>query len=84
MIEDKNLAAEVNEKLLSANCAIVDALKLIEERGSEKEIQAFRTEAATVAGHLFAHLLRPLWQARPELAPNGLDMSPPPKKKRKR
>ena len=37
MIEDKNLAAEVNENLLSAHRSIVDALKLVEERGSERE-----------------------------------------------
>ncbi|RKF29758.1 hypothetical protein [Paraburkholderia fungorum] len=84
MIEDKDLAAEVNEKLLSAHRSIVDALKLVEEHGSELELRAFRAGAVNVAGHLFGLLLRPLWQARPELAPEGLDMSPPLKKKGKR
>ncbi|NPT40773.1 hypothetical protein GNZ12_05480 [Paraburkholderia sp. 1N] len=84
MIEEKNLAAEINEKLLLAHLSIVDALKLVEEHGSERELQAFRAGAASVAGHLFGLLLRPLWQTHPELAPEGLDMSPPSKKKGKR
>ncbi|SOF00389.1 hypothetical protein SAMN05446635_8446 [Burkholderia sp. OK233] len=83
MIEEKHLAAEVNQKLLVAHLSIVDAVKLAEERGSEKEIRAFRTEAADVAGHLFALLLRQLWHAHPELAPEGLDMGPPPKRRGK-
>ncbi|MGF6242827.1 hypothetical protein P3T42_004587 [Paraburkholderia sp. GAS38] len=84
MIENKDLAAQVNEKLLSANRSIIDALKLIEERGSAKEVQTFRVEAANVAGHLFALLLRPLWQAHPELAPEGLDMGQPSRKRGRR
>ncbi|MFM0045948.1 hypothetical protein [Paraburkholderia sediminicola] len=84
MIDDKILAAEVNEKLLSANRAIVDAVKLVEERGAEQEIRAFRAEAANVAGQLFTVLLRPLWQAFPELAPEGMGTTPSPKKKGKR
>ncbi|MFL9905371.1 hypothetical protein [Paraburkholderia sp. RL17-337-BIB-A] len=74
----------VNEKLLSAHGSIVDALKCVDEYGSEQEIQAFRAGAAHVAGHMFSFLLRPLWQEHLELAPEGLDMSRPPKRKGKR
>jgi hypothetical protein len=84
LIEEKKLATEVNEKLLAAHYSIVNALRLAEERGSKREIQAFRAGAANAAGHLYGFLLRPLWQARPELALEGLDMSPPPTKKAKR
>jgi hypothetical protein len=84
LIEEKTLATEVNEKLLSAHRSIVDALNLVEKRGLERELQAFRAGTVNVAAHLFGLLLRPLWQARPELAPEGLDMSAPPKKKGKR
>jgi hypothetical protein len=84
LIEEKKLATEINEKLMSAHHSIVDALKLVEERGSETELQVFRTGVVNVAGHLFDHLLRPLWQEHPALAPEGLDMSARPKRRRKR
>ncbi|WGS54705.1 hypothetical protein LFL96_27260 [Paraburkholderia sp. D15] len=77
MIEDKRVATEVSNKLIEANCAIIDALKLVEELCPNHEIELFRPEAANAAGHLFALVLRPLWQRHPDLAPKGLDMSPP-------
>jgi hypothetical protein len=84
LIKEKKLATEVNDKLLSAHHSIVDALKLVEERGSEAELQAFRAEVVNAAGNLFGRILRPLWQGHPELAAEGLDMRPSPVKKAKR
>lgn len=84
MTDEKDVAAQINEKLLLAHFSIVEALKLIEEHGSKEEIQAFRVGATNVAGHLFGFLLRPLWQEHPELAPEGVDMSSRPKRRTKR
>jgi hypothetical protein len=84
MNEEQNIAAQINEKLLLAHVSIVDALKLVEENGSKEEIQAFREGASYVAGHLFGFLLRPLWQEHPELAPEGVDVSARPKRRRRR
>lgn len=75
MIEDKRIATEVSNKLNEANRSIIDALKLVEELCPPHEIELFRHETANVAGHLFALLLRPLWQRHPDLAPEGLDMT---------
>jgi hypothetical protein len=82
MIEDRSVAAEVSDKLLAANHFIVDALKVVEQHCSKEEAEMFRVEAANVAGHLFAFLLRPLWQLHPDLAPEGLDMTASKKKKK--
>lgn len=72
---DKQTAADVSKQLLEAFYSVENAMRIIQEKCSEDEFNAFRSEAGKVAGGLYL-LLEPLWKAYPELAPEGIDMTP--------
>lgn len=80
---DRDAAVEVSKQLLDAYLSVENATRIIQERCSPKEFAGFRAEAGKVAGGLYL-LLEPLWRAYPEIAPEGLVMEAPKKKKRKR
>nr|WKF59829.1 hypothetical protein HUO10_004340 [Paraburkholderia busanensis] len=73
---DKRIATEVSQQLMAAYLSLETATKIIQTHASKAEFEGFRREAGRVAGGLYL-LLEPLWRAYPDLAPKGLDMSPP-------
>jgi hypothetical protein len=84
LIGDKDVAAEVSERLLTVTRLMDESIALVQQRCPDDEFKAFRAGTGKAMGYLFVDVLRELWLEHPCLAPEGLDMSPPPKKKGKR
>jgi len=80
---DKHVASEVSKNLMDAYLSVEDATRIIQARCSKDEFDGFRSEAGKIAGGLYL-LLEPLWRAYPDLAPEGLVMTQPKKKERRR
>jgi hypothetical protein len=78
---DQDLASKVSKQLLDAYLSVENATRLIQENCSKTEFEGFRSEAGRVAGGLYA-LLEPLWRLYPELAPEGLVLIAPKKRRR--
>ncbi|ANB73836.1 hypothetical protein [Paraburkholderia phytofirmans] len=81
MIGDNDVAAEVSDRLLAATRLMDESIALVQQRCSDDEFKAFRAGTGKAMGYLFAYVLRELWLEHPCLAPEGLDMNPPSKKK---
>jgi hypothetical protein len=79
----KDVALDVSKQLLDAYLSVENATRIIQEKCSKAEFEGFRSEAGKVAGGLYL-LLEPLWKAYPDLAPEGVDMTPRERKRRKR
>ncbi|MFL9938469.1 hypothetical protein [Paraburkholderia graminis] len=73
---DVKTAEEVSSQLRDAFNSVDNAIRIVRERCSAKEFQAFRSEAGKVAGGLYL-LLEPLWKAYPQIAPEGLVFTSP-------
>ncbi|WOD17189.1 hypothetical protein [Paraburkholderia kirstenboschensis] len=76
---DKTTATAVSTQLLDAFNSVENAMRIIQERCSQDEFEAFRSEAGKIAGGLYL-LLEPLWRAYPDIAPEGVVMARPEKK----
>jgi hypothetical protein len=79
---NKDVASVVSKQLLDAYLLVENATKLVQQKCSKDEFELFRSEAGRVVGGLYL-LLEPLWRAYPDLAPEGLVMIPPKKKKKR-
>lgn len=71
----KDVARELIRGLLTSFHSLENATRLVQELCSDQEFREVRSEAGRVAGGLCL-LLEPLWKAYPDLAPEGLVMSP--------
>ncbi|MFM0080283.1 hypothetical protein P0D72_15575, partial [Paraburkholderia sediminicola] len=78
---NKEIATELNRLLLEAFRSVDDATRLVQERCPTREFKFFRTEAGKVAGGLTL-LLFPLWEDYPDLAPEGVMVKRPKRRKR--
>jgi hypothetical protein len=79
---DKETAIEVSGELQNAFNSLDNAMRIIQERCSQREFEAFRSEAGKVAGGVY-FLLEPLWRAYPDIAPEGLEFKKPRKKSKR-
>jgi hypothetical protein len=84
LIGEKDVAAEVGDRLLIATRLMDESIALVQQRCPEGEFNAVRAGVGRAMGYLFLDVLRDLWLEHPDLAPDGLDISPPPKKKARR
>lgn len=84
MIGDKDVAAEISDRLLTVTRLMDESIALVQQRCPDDEFKAFRAGTGKAMGYLFVDVLRELWLEHPRLAPKGLDISPSPRKKVKR
>ncbi|SOF00388.1 hypothetical protein SAMN05446635_8445 [Burkholderia sp. OK233] len=80
---DKETAKNIDKTLRDAFRSVEDAIRLVQARCSVEEFEFFRTEAGRVAGGITL-LLLPLWEDYPDIAPEGVVVSPPKRGKSKR
>lgn len=80
---NKEIATDLDRLLRDAFRSVDDSIRLVQERCSMAEFEFFRTEAGRVAGGI-SLLLQPLWEDYPDLAPEGVVVNPPTKRKGKR
>lgn len=82
-IMNKEIATELDRLLREAFRSVEDATRLVQEQCPVEEFDFFRAEAGRVAGGL-TFLLMPLWEDYPDLAPEGVVVKPPRKRKREK
>lgn len=82
LISDKDVAAEIGERLMTVTRLMNESIALVQQRCPDAEFKAVRAGVGKAMGYLFLDVLRDLWLAHPSLAPEGLDLVSPPKKKK--
>ena len=73
MIQSQVTAAAVHEQVLKASEALNQALRLVQEGGSEQEFSSFRASTGKVLGEILFEILNPLYALHPELMPPELN-----------
>ncbi|HEY6254149.1 MAG TPA: hypothetical protein VI685_29695, partial [Candidatus Angelobacter sp.] len=69
MIKDEAIAKSVLDLMNRSHSLLVDSLRLVEAKCSDKEYTAFQSEMAQVLGQLFFLVMEPIYRAHPSLAP---------------
>ncbi len=73
MIENKEVAAEIEHKFRSCYQLLEDAILEVNKQCSEAEAKAFRQKVGTLFSGIVFDFLEPLYAAHPELKPPDWD-----------
>jgi hypothetical protein len=73
MISDKQLAADISERILRVNDLLNEMTNLVQKHGKEDELRPFCFAIAKVSGELLLEVANPLYREHPELRPPGMD-----------
>lgn len=73
MITDKQLAADISERVLRVNSLLNEMADLVQKNGEESELRPFCLAIAKVSGELLLEIANPLYREHPELKPQGMD-----------
>jgi hypothetical protein len=72
MIADKQLAADISERVLRVNDLLNEMANLVQKNGEESELRPFCFAIAKVSGELLLEVANPLYRAHPDLKPPGM------------
>jgi hypothetical protein len=73
MIENEDVAANVNEKLLSCYRLLEESIWEVNKHCSEEQAKAYRQKITTLFSILAFELMEPLYEAHPKLKPSDWD-----------
>jgi hypothetical protein len=71
MIEDKEVANNINGKLRSCYHLLEESICEVNERCGEEQAKAYRQKVGDIFSIIVFGLLEPLYEAHPELKPSG-------------
>lgn len=69
MVEDKDLAASINQKLRSCYQILEESILEVNKQCNEEQAKAYRQKIGSIFSILVFDLMEPLYQAHPELKP---------------
>jgi hypothetical protein len=73
MISNKQLAAEISERVLRVNGLLNEMANLVQKQGEETELRPFCFAIAKVSGELLLEVANPLYREHPELKPPEME-----------
>lgn len=73
MISDKQIALEISDRVLEVNHLLNEIVSLAQGGCSPEELSALKLAVGRVLGELLVEIVNPLYQAHPELKPDGLE-----------
>ncbi|MFO0587017.1 MAG: hypothetical protein U0441_05750 [Polyangiaceae bacterium] len=68
----RELAGQIVSRVHKVTAEIDDTIALVQKECGEEEFRAYRSAAGHAMGHLFADILRPIFQEYPELMPEEM------------
>ena len=71
MVKDNKLAAAVAEQIKAAYAALDHSAYLVRQTGAPDEITPYINSVGTVCYEIISKLMDPLYEAHPELKPEG-------------
>jgi hypothetical protein len=74
MISDKQIASEISGRILEVNRLLNEIVSLAQGGCSPGELSILKLAIGRVLGELLVEIVNPLYQAHPELRPNGLEV----------
>lgn len=72
MIKSYDIAKEVIEVLDDCSSRINETIRLVQEKCSDEEFQAYREAAGFVMGYIYTDVVAPIYKEHPELEPPEL------------
>jgi len=72
MIHDRDVAARLSNLMIEIAGKMNDSIRLVQQRCTEAEFQAYRRAASRVMGAV-RDVMNPLYEAHPDLKPEALD-----------
>ncbi|RDK02139.1 hypothetical protein DLM46_14475 [Paraburkholderia lacunae] len=75
MIEDRDLALEVSNRMLKINASIDDSIIFVQQHCSVEEIERFKMAMGEVMYKVFEEALIPIYKKHPDLVPKGQRVS---------
>ncbi|PQV45592.1 hypothetical protein [Paraburkholderia sp. BL21I4N1] len=76
MINNREVAAELSDRILKVSGAINDAIILVQDRCSVGEFNEFRRAMGRLLDQVYVLGLEPLYEAHPDIAPPELEFVP--------
>lgn len=73
MISDKQLAADINDRVLRVNDLLNEMANLVQKNGLESELRPFCFAIGKVSGELLFSVANPLYREHPDLKPPEMD-----------
>jgi len=74
VLRDQKLAATILRALFGTGASLDRSIAIVKVKGSTAEFNAYRAAVGQVMGELWTHVMAPLLQAHPSLAPKTLSM----------
>lgn len=72
MIRDRDIAKQVIDSLDDCSERINDTIRLVQEKCSDEEFQAYRKAAGFVMGYIYTDVVASLYKEHPDLEPPEL------------
>ena len=76
MIKNREVAAELSNRILKVSGAINDAIILVQESCPADEFNEFRRAMGRLLDQVYVLGLEPLYEAHPDIAPPELEFIP--------
>ena len=71
MIEEKDIATEINSIILDIYVKLEDSVRLVREKCGENGVTEYRKAIAMVMGSIVLDVMNPLYLKYPDLKPKG-------------
>jgi hypothetical protein len=74
MVSDKQIALKISDRAIEVNRLLNEIVSLAQGGCSPEELSALKLAVGRMLGELLVEIVNPLYQAHPELKPNGLEV----------
>jgi hypothetical protein len=74
MISNKQIACQISNRILEVRRILNEIISLAQNNCSSEELSVLKLAAGRVLGELLFEIVNPLYQAHPELTPDGLEV----------